>query len=245
MRVHSAKPLNVLLVEDDDIQRKLTRRFLKSRCAEIVGEISEASSVKDAASLLRLKQFDLLLLDISIRGGKSFDILPCQSAETLPYKVVFLTCHADLAIQGYDYHAADFIPKPIDYERLQKTISRIAVEQSSPATATAAAIKLPCGNKKTRRVVLNTIMYCRAEGKYSMAVLENGDELPIWLAFKELSRLLPGDSFSQIHRSYIINTAYVQSYSLRCRKACVTLQDTLQTQLPLGSAFRDMRLSTM
>ncbi len=239
MPVQSAKLLNVLVVEDDSIQRKLTRRFLKNKCAETVGEISEASSVTDASALLRIKQFDLLLLDISIQGGKSFDILPDHAAHhhQLPYKIIFLTCHTDLAIQGYDYHAADFIAKPINYERLESAISRIAAEKLFSESRAEPTVELPCGSKKVRRIVLNDILYCRANGKFSTIVLANNEEVSVWLAFNELCRLLPSVLFSQIHRSYAVNKAHINSYSLRYRKAFVTVRNA---HIPIGSAFLNM-----
>jgi len=70
---------------------------------------------------------DLIFLDIQIKDKTGFDLLQnLQSHKHLSFRIIFMTAHKEFehATKAIDYSALDFITKPIDHNKLSKTVSK-------------------------------------------------------------------------------------------------------------------------
>lgn len=119
---------HILLVEDDDINRKLVRIVLGGARYRI----SEAVSVAQALALLRQEQPDLLLLDIRLGDGSGLDVIRSVRADPAFDQVPALAITAQ-AMKGDEsrFLAAGFdgyISKPIDTRMLPEVVERFIRE---------------------------------------------------------------------------------------------------------------------
>lgn len=123
----------VLLVEDDELNRYTIERILKDRC-----EISSCASLQEANALIIKKEFDLILLDVALPDGDGFQFLAhirnIQKHSQTP--VLFITGKSSTSDQvlGYSLGADDYIIKPIEPVVLQAKINSKLKRQSIAPT---------------------------------------------------------------------------------------------------------------
>ncbi|MCM2303350.1 MAG: response regulator [Elusimicrobia bacterium] len=129
-----AKPLEVLLVEDDEDDVLLTREALKDSKVIVSMAVAEDGDV----ALQRLRRQppfqdapmpDLILLDLNlprVSGRQVLKELKADPALKLIPVVVLTTSQADTdVVKCYDLGANCYITKPVDFEQFQRIIKVI------------------------------------------------------------------------------------------------------------------------
>ncbi|MGI6435029.1 MAG: LytR/AlgR family response regulator transcription factor [Syntrophomonadaceae bacterium] len=114
--------LRVLIADDNERERIVLRYLLEQmKDVEIVGE---AVHGLEALLLCQEKKVDLVFLDITMpeMGGVETANRLCAMKD--PPLFAFVTVHAESAVQAYDLGALDYIVKPIEPGRIDKTILR-------------------------------------------------------------------------------------------------------------------------
>lgn len=118
---------HILLVEDDDTNRKLVRIVLGDGY-----RISEAASVEQALDLLQRERPDLLLLDIRLGDGSGLDVIRAVRADPAFDQVPALAITAQAMKDDESrFLAAGFdayLSKPIDTRRLPEMVARFLRE---------------------------------------------------------------------------------------------------------------------
>ena len=115
---------NVLIIEDDEVNKKMVKVFLRDKF--LTEEVSDEES---ALKLTGSKQFDIILLDINLKGKDGIETL--KKIRLIPgYKntpVVAITAYAMVGDRekflemGCDY----YISKPYTRDQLLDTLSII------------------------------------------------------------------------------------------------------------------------
>ena len=114
---------SVLVVDDEPGMVNFLRRALAARC----GVLDSAGDVASAAALLQRQHYDLIILDISLPGGRSgTQWLHELRGEGFAGDVVLMTAYADLdtAIDALRAGAADFLLKPFSLAQVLNAIQR-------------------------------------------------------------------------------------------------------------------------
>lgn len=119
--------IKVLIVDDEPLARENLRVFLQEQSdIEIVGECSNA--VEGIGAVHKLRP-DVLFLDIQMPRISGLEMVGMLDPEHRPY-IVFLTAFDEYAIKAFEEHAFDYLLKPIDEARLEKTLARLRQERS-------------------------------------------------------------------------------------------------------------------
>lgn len=115
--------IKTLIVEDEPVARRRIKRLLASHTEiEIVGEAADGNA---AVALFRETKPDLLFLDIQIPGVDGFGVLEKLAAENASSPVIiFTTAYNQHALRAFEFEALDYLLKPFDRERFQKTVER-------------------------------------------------------------------------------------------------------------------------
>ena len=110
----------ILLLEDDTSLAEGLCYFLKKNSYET----DAAKTVKAARELLAKKQYDLLLLDVTLPDGLGFEICESVRNQRNRVPVIFLTASDEEmnVIRGLDSGGDDYIVKPF---RLGELLARI------------------------------------------------------------------------------------------------------------------------
>jgi len=114
---------NVLIADDD----AALRRALADRLAHwghVVEEVADGRAALEAAAK---REFDLILLDLSMPERPGMDVLRDLKSAGYRADVVVLTAHGSVeaAVEAIRHGAADFLLKPADFELLRAVIDRL------------------------------------------------------------------------------------------------------------------------
>jgi two-component system response regulator AlgR len=163
-------PLKALVVDDEPLARARLRTLLGDCTAPTVVVQAEASNAVQAMDQLARQRFDVALLDIHMPGADGLAL--AESLRTLPHPpaLIFVTAHAEHAVQAFDLEAVDYLTKPVRLERLQtalQKVERIAQALSGQEAASAQEEVLIIQERnRTERVPLHQVVYFKAELKY-------------------------------------------------------------------------------
>ena len=113
--------LRTVIVDDEPLSLDLLRALLSEFSdIEIIGECSNGKEAVEAAVRL---QPELLFLDIQMPGMNGFDVIKSLQTDIMPM-VVFITAFDQYAVDAFDLHAVDYVLKPLDSERIARSVDR-------------------------------------------------------------------------------------------------------------------------
>jgi len=122
-------PIRVLIVDDEPLARgKLRALLAKETDVEIVGEAGDG--VFAVKAVLDHKP-DLVFLDVQMPELDGFGVLAAIPQAQRP-AIVFVTAHNQFALKAFEVHALDYLLKPFDRERFQRTLQRARQLLSTP-----------------------------------------------------------------------------------------------------------------
>ncbi|RZQ54214.1 DNA-binding response regulator [Pseudoalteromonas phenolica] len=132
------KQLTAVIVDDEPLALEgLSLRLAK--IPEII-VIGQAENGDDAIKLCQTLEPDVLFLDLQLPGLNGIEVVQAMQADTLPM-IVFVSAYSEYAIEAFELNAIDYVLKPANLGRLQKTVSRI-LERQNPHQAEKEKFKL-------------------------------------------------------------------------------------------------------
>ncbi len=219
--------LKALLV-DDEIKNLTSLEFLLHHDCDGIEVVYKASNAKQAREWLKLNVVDVIFLDISMPGEDGFQFL--ASLETKNLKVIFVTAHNEFALQAIKASAVDYILKPVHIDELQKAVNKVKLSFDNVLATEQHQVLLKhllnVVNKKSlitkiavpqlgsiRFIDLDEIVSLQADSNYTIIHLKDMQKLVISKTLKDFEDLLMHNDFARIHKSYIVNLAYIKEYS--------------------------------
>ena len=184
--------------------------------------VAECNDGVEAAAALARHDIDLLFLDVQMPGLDGFQILESADASPLPI-IVFVTAFDDYALRAFDVSALDYLLKPFDRDRFERTLARVEERlttrrapgipeelrellRSLSATATPSHVsRFPVRtNGEIYFVRVEDVDWINAEGNY-VALHTAGRTHLVRDTIKSLETRLDPAKFMRVHRSAIIN----------------------------------------
>ncbi|MEO0405474.1 MAG: LytTR family DNA-binding domain-containing protein, partial [Bacteroidota bacterium] len=176
-------------------------------------------------------QPDVVFLDIRMpSGAEGFDLI--QQIANPTFQVVFVTAFKDYAVRAFQANAIHYILKPIDIEDLQKAEQklldyhhRFQEDQTSfdqyiqgmkqvPETLSPTPLKRLAVPHSKGFVMVNVeeIVHFVGDDGYTRLHLQSGQELVTSETMKTYEELLVNNDFVRIHKSHLINLAFLKEY---------------------------------
>ncbi len=235
MADHGTDRVRVLIVDDEELGRRMLRSLLASDDDVIV--VGEAASAAEARRKIGEQQPDLVFMDIEMPGGSGLELLQ-QLGEPHPY-VIFVTAHAEFALPAFEVQAADYLVKPVQRQRFAGSVLRAKqriAERRVAGLARQIAGAVGNGNGKggasagngaatpaqryadqmtirvRRRMFaleVSDISWIQGASQYSRVHTKNGEYL-LSRTLASLECELDPKRFFRIHRSAIVNAAHVR-----------------------------------
>ncbi len=222
--------VRVLVVDDDERERIVLRYVLEQiRDVEILGE---AVHGLEALLLCQERRVDLVFLDIGMpeMGGMetAYKLRQLKDAPLF----AFITQKKDMAVEAFELGALDYMVKPIEQARVEKTIERAKLR-----IAHRDIIEEMVKNKLKERIdfileryknyeiytnrlpvrekgkisLLNQddIIYCESQGKKVNICTCNGGFMTSY-TLNELENRLNNINFFRAHQAFIVNLNFVR-----------------------------------
>ncbi|EKO3387134.1 two-component system response regulator BtsR [Vibrio fluvialis] len=204
--------LSALVIDDELFAREeLTELLEESGEIEVIGEANNA--IEGLKKINQLKP-EVVFLDIQMPQITGIELLGMLDPDTMP-KVVFVTAYDQYALQAFEDNAFDYLLKPIDPTRLEKTIQRLVRSMSKPQDYSVLA---PCNLDQVPCIGLNRIVIVPTidvEFAFSdisgVHVQTHQQRATSQLTLKILEEKTP---LVRCHRQYLVNTKAIKEIKL-------------------------------
>jgi DNA-binding LytR/AlgR family response regulator len=163
---------------------------------------------------------DLLMLDIQLADGLSFDIFKKTSIDCF---VIFTTAYDEYAIKAFELNSVDYLLKPVDREKLARSIEKFKKLRDSSAQLNIQdlieTIESRSGKYKKRFAVsvgnkiisveTQKVAYFYSMEKSTFLCTADDHHYPLDFSLDHLELILDPDNFFRINRQNIINYANI------------------------------------
>ncbi len=241
--------ITALIVDDKSANIQTLSQLIARHCP-VVRVQTTATTIDAAYSAICSYAPDLVFLDIELTGGTGFDLL--RKFEQVTFAVIFTTAYSQYAVQAFRDNALDYLLKPIDIDALQQAVEKAERQSAAKETNRRLAQYLQ-DSRATNKIAIpvqdgylfingDEVIRCEGAGSYSFFFMKDGTRLTASLRLKECEELFPAVSFLRVHKSHIVNIAYVSRY-VRGRGGSILMQDG--SMVDVASNRKDLFLETM
>jgi DNA-binding LytR/AlgR family response regulator len=188
-----------------------------------------------AIEVLRQHAVDLMFLDVQMPELTGISLLKILQKRPL---VILTTAYSEYALEGYELDVADYLLKPVTFERFLKAVDkatqRLTSSAPAPEVKPAAADPNPFvfvkDGTKLVKIALNDILY--VEGLKDYVTIHTRTQKIVSLQrLKALEDQLPSDRFIRIHNSFIVALQAIDVI----HKSDVQIRDVM---LPIGETYK-------
>jgi DNA-binding LytR/AlgR family response regulator len=194
-----------ILVVDDERPVLDELAYLLER-DERIEEVTCAGSGTEALRLLRERDVDAVFLDVAMPGLSGLELAAVLARFRTPPQLVFVTAHAEHAVDAFDLRAVDYLLKPVREERLREAVRRIVDGGATAPRDDTIAVEL---GGVTRLVSRSQVSFVEAQGDYSRLHTATGSHL-VRLPISSLEERWRDTGFIRIHRSLLISLPHVE-----------------------------------
>jgi len=228
----SLRDIKTLLVDDEEVAiRRLRQMLSRYPHISIIGEAADGPS---AVAIINERRPELVFLDIQMPGLDGFGVL--GGLDYTPM-IVFLTAYEEYAVKAFEKESLDYLLKPVEAERLDLTIQRVARNRATDgsilekiqrlidgirAADTITTIPVKAGNR-IQLVSVADVYFFAAKDKYVMVHEREGQRL-IEYPLSWLEHRLPPE-FIRVHRGYIVNKVKIREIHRFLKGTFVIIMD--------------------
>ena len=130
--------IKAIIVDDEP----LALEGLRLRLEKIpeIDIIAEASDGDQAIQLCLELCPDVLFIDLRMPGLNGIEVVQTLQSDILPM-IVFVSAYEEYALEAFELNAIDYLLKPANLSRLQKTVERL-LQRRSPQNTNVEKFKL-------------------------------------------------------------------------------------------------------
>ncbi len=227
--------LSCIIVEDQPPAQRILQKYIDDiEYLALLGIFTDAVS---AMSFLHEHQVDILFLDIHLPKISGIDFLKMLQPKP---KVILTTAFSEYAIDGYELDVVDYLLKPFSFERFMKAFlkaksqlverpSNLSGEARSREDESKNFIFVKSGSSYFN-LQFDEIEYIKSDGDYTEVYMKERKHL-IAHPLKFWVSILPDETFSQVHKSYIVQVP-------RIKKITGNQLFIGEKSIPIGRTFK-------
>jgi two-component system LytT family response regulator/two-component system response regulator LytT len=118
------------LIVDDEYPARQELRFMLENYADTIQIVGEAANAHEAWELITALEYSVLFLDIHMPGLNGLELASRlqehtrEAGNNAPF-IVFVTAYEEFALDAFGVNAVDYLLKPIDTVRFDRTLQKI------------------------------------------------------------------------------------------------------------------------
>lgn len=226
------KQYNAIVIDDERNLREALGRMLDRYCPEIM-LVGSAASADEGRELLKAHHVDIIFLDISMPKEDGFAFLGTIPKEN--YGIIFVTAYEEFALHALKASAIDYLLKPVNHKELQEAVSKaiqyhefrqnreevkkvyhesLDILQENIHSGNRSITKITIADQFGFRLVdVADIMYLEADSNYTILHLSGLNKIVATRTMGDFEKMIDSQQFFRIHKSTIINMAFLKAYS--------------------------------
>jgi DNA-binding LytR/AlgR family response regulator len=188
--------------------------------------VRKCRNALEAYEVLQTEKIDLMFLDIRMPSISGIELV--RSLRQVP-AVIFTTAFEEYAMAGFELDAVDYLLKPVTFQRFEKSIHKL-LKILPPELEEIKNYTYFKVSGRLLKVLHEDLLFAQSIKDYIRLKTRQGNFLT-HMTMKYLQELLPSGAFIRVHRSYLVNKAYV------------TAVDRIQLEIgrekiPIGAKYR-------
>ncbi len=221
------KPLSCLLVEDDPQSMEYMVGILQAHAHSLA--CYQAKTLKEAEALYAAHDPRLLILDINLPDGDSFELLANiteQQEAPIPFKVIFTTAFANYAVEAFKISALDYLLKPFTPHELTTAVDKALIDldmEQYRQQLDAFFHNQQQEDPQHKKIVLKSvdnihvvkipeISQAVADNNYTVFHLIDGRTITVSLPLKSYEQKLSPCGFMRVHQSHLVNLSHIKTF---------------------------------
>lgn len=230
--------ITAILADDEESARDVLENLLTRFCPE-VKLMDKCKDLEEAVESIRKNSPQLVFLDIEMRNHAGYEIV--NFFDHINFEIVFVTAWDNYAIRAFEVAAIDYLLKPVDIEKLKRSVHRVIqkssgknlnqnlnlLEKTLESKSISSIIITEKGNQFP--VHLENIIAIEAQESYCYVYCTNRK----YLVSKNLRHfeniLADNPLFFRSHKSWIINKMHLLSFSHSTNS--IVLTDQIEARL--------------
>jgi two-component system LytT family response regulator len=230
------------LIIDDEPSAVKTLSLMLQHYVPQITELKTTNDPHEGLFLIKNFQPHLLFIDIQMPLMSGFELL--KQVPQINFNIIFTTAHDEYAIEAIRFSALDYLLKPIDADELQNAFNRF-MQKSNASTGTPQPLynnfihNINAKDKKDFKLALPTvqgtffyrpdeIIRLEGESNYTKFFFTNKTTLLTSRTMKDYEEILEGHGFIRVHKSHLVNKAYVTNYN---PEGLLTLADNAKVEV--------------
>ena len=249
--------IKVMIVEDEPEIRKILSKMIEKQdgftvvaaCGDFAGGITAFMKYRP----------EVVFMDIDLAGESGLDCAKTITELEPKTKIIFATAHSEYMANAFEIYAFDYLVKPFNLERVEKTLTRIkgireAFQGAKDVTTpeeTSDKILAPSEQHKDKLMI---------KGKEQMTFLDKKDiilverldgetiittkdgEFHTSASLGSIEEKLDEKEFMRCHKSYIINLSCISQIEVYGRWTyTVKLKGTAATALMTSQKYEEVK----
>ena len=214
--------MKILIVEDEELAVKKLVKTLNGveSSAEIIGI---TDSIKSTVEWLQENpQPDLILMDIELADGQSFEIFNLTEVKS---PVVFTTSYDEYALKAFKVNSIDYLLKPVQKEDLEKALNKfrnlnVKKQEDSNGTSLEKIVKelqqklqpkeyrkrfLVKNGQKLISIEVDDIRYFFSDGRLNFFKTADNKKFVVDYTMDELEDMLDPEKYFRTSRSFYVS----------------------------------------
>jgi len=209
---------NCIIIDDEPLAIEVIKTHAGN--LGIFNIVGECSNVIEAFQILSSVKVDLMFLDIEMESLSGIEMI--HALKERP-EVIFTTAFDRYAVEGFELDAADYLLKPISFERFVKSVDKL-YNKLNPQTKKPENHNSPLkvsssGNyifvkteNRLQKVAFSEILFIEGQGDYLKIVTPTAKIMTLQ-NFKKFEDTLPPENFIRVHKSYLVAINKIESIS--------------------------------
>jgi DNA-binding LytR/AlgR family response regulator len=202
--------IKCVAIDDEPLALDLLKEYIaRFPVLKLVHAFDDAIA---GSEFLRTHPVDLLFIDINMPDISGIDLV-----RSLPEKpiVIFTTAHKEFAHEGFELDALDYLLKPIQPERFEKSVNKVLayfqyMQKEKSDIDNALFVR---SEYQLIKIDLNEIEYIESVDDYLKIHRIDARPVMTLMTLKAILEKLPENRFQRIHRSYVVPLSKIKSIS--------------------------------
>jgi len=243
--------IKVMIVEDEPEIRKILGKMIEKQdgftvvaaCGDFAGGITAFMKYRP----------EVVFMDIDLAGESGMDCAKTITELDPKTKIIFATAHSEYMANAFEIYAFDYLVKPFNLERVEKTLGRIKGMQGNGAVPEESQDKVVTAPEQHKDKLMikgkeqmtfldkkDIIMVERLDGETIITTMDG--EFHTSASLGSIEEKLDSAEFMRCHKSYIINLSMISQIEVYGRWTyTVKLKGTGSTALMTSQKYEEVK----
>jgi DNA-binding LytR/AlgR family response regulator len=208
--------LKCIAIDDEPLALEIISAYIEK--VPFLRLLRTFNNAIESIDFLRKNKVDLMFLDIEMESLSGIQLIHALNERP---EVIFTTAYDSYAVEGFELDAADYLLKPISFERFVKSVDKVYNKlvasrpkaESHPPAAKSSGL----GNfifikteNRLQKVAFSEILYIEGQGDY-LKIVTSTARIMTLQNFKKFEETLPRENFIRVHKSYLVALNKIES----------------------------------